>query len=172
MSISAFGVEHGEEFSKKASPRKFNTSPGSDPEGYRQAVGNQANWRSAKFHREDSLGRRSKRIARESAKGYGMGTLKGMGVGAGAGATLGLVGGLAAQKAGAKGAALRGVASGAGVGLGTGMPIGGGLGGAKGMRKGRRQNINAGDTASYRRGGKHKSKRSKGPNIFGFERYR
>jgi len=182
MAISAFGVEHGEEFSKSA-PSRFNTSPGNDPKGYRQAVGNQLNARSGKFHREGSLGSRSKRITRETAKGYGKGALKGAAIGTAAGGTLGLVSGLAAQRAGAKGAAAMGLrnankgaaaigaAYGGGLGLGGGLATGAALGGAKGMRTGRQQNRDAGDTASYRRGGKNKSKKSKGQNFFGFERY-
>ena len=170
MAISAFGVEHGEEFSK-AAPSRFNTSRGDDPKGYRQAVGNQLNPRSAKFHRKGSLGSRSKRISRESTKGWGRGALKGAAIGTGAGALGGAALGIAANKAGASGAVGRTALGGAYGGLMTGTPLGGAIGSAKGTRIGRQQNIKAGDTATYRRRGEHKSKKSKGQNFFGWEKY-
>jgi len=173
MTVSAFGVEHGVSIAKRA-PKTFDTSPGVDPEGYRQSVGSQLNPRSAKFHREGSLGRRSKRIARETAKGTARAGLKGAGIGAGVGAGLGAASGAYLGKVTRTGAAQTakwGAAIGALRGAGAGGGIGGGIGSNKGMRQGRNQNIKAGDTASYRRGGKNKSEKSKGQNRVGLERY-
>ncbi len=142
MTISAFGVEHGDEIAKKA-PKKFNTSTGKDPKGYRQGVGNQLNPRSGVYHKKGSLGRRTGRVA-----GYGAGFgSAGAAVGAAAGA-------LAGKSAGISGETAR-----------LGAAIGGGAGASVGRLKALNVNREKSDTAAYRRGGKKKGKKSAGKSY-------
>ena len=142
MTISAFGVEHGDSISKKA-PKTFDTSPGKDPKGYRQGVGNQLNPRSGVYHKKGSLGRRAGRIA-----GYGAGA-------GAAGAALGAAAGaIAGKHAGISGETAR-----------LGGLIGGGAGAGMGRLKAQNVNREKGDTAAYRRSGKKKGKKSAGKSY-------
>ncbi len=146
MSISAFGVDHGGEFSKAAY-----TPP--DQNEYRGGVGSSLNPRSKTYVKRGTMGARAGRVVGGEAKGVGAG-----GVG---GAVLGGVLGAATRKPGmARLGTIAGASYGAGIGAGIGA------------NKGREKNIKSGDTMAFHRrtGAKAQGKHSIGP-MAGMHRY-